>query len=623
MNLFKSKINTFNLKNKTFQRLVFGFVFFLFIILLFSPFFVNPAHAAVSYEDEKCSWFNLPRCFVLLLFKFSGFLLTLSGTIFVWIINTDNIKLILSGTATANPVYEIWQFVRDLLNMAFIMVLLFSAFCTIFQIESYNYKKLLWKIVLMALLVNFSFPITRFIIDASNILMYSVIKSNLFSNFVTDSSFVNIADSNGALSGLFNSKQFETTATLLAAAVMILLLAITFLVIGILLLVRMIVLAILIIFSPIAFVGVILPGAQSYANKWWDNLLKYSFFGPIMLLGVVIAVKFMNEIGGSLKTNASSAAVTQSAEATFVGYVAYLSLPIVLLWVIIKMSLESSSVVGKMAGAMKFAGMSALTAGAWGLKKGIGATGVSGGVKQGWGNFKKTGKLFGHQTPYGGSDTKEAREERVAGLISGGSEGREAAKKTQERNKARKIRADWKEKGGKSIEERAAMVNDTTKKYSREEKLAAALDLAETSDIKDQTTYKNARELMKVKGKDKDGKETQVDDTYYVENLNEGVKKKHLDLIIKHQVEVENKSADTVVGDLQSSDYSKIDFKNLLQNESLKQAVGEKIGKKSDREKIQIATNISETNTEALHNAGIDIRRTPKTETTHEGGTGI
>jgi hypothetical protein len=392
--LFKQKTNILNPKCKTIRKLVFVFFVLFFSISLFfilkNTVFaqVNGEFSGISNEvlqsarvsdeaieklnktgfgpdstpsnDETCSILHLPRCFILVMFKFAGFLLTLSGTVFVWIIDTDNIKLILNGTSTSNPIYEVWTYVRDLLNMAFIMILLFSAFCTIFQVEQYNYKKLLWKIVLMALLVNFSFPITRFIIDASNILMYSLINSDLISSAAPTitSFFANIAKSNGALANLLESRNFTDNTSLLAATIMIFMLAITLLAIGILLLVRMIALAILIIFSPIAFVGTILPGASSYASKWWDNLFKYSFFGPIMILGVVIAIKLMNGIGDSLRTSANSAA-TGLVTANIIGNVAYIALPIVLLWIVMGVAQSMSiagagAVIGAAQGAMKW-----------------------------------------------------------------------------------------------------------------------------------------------------------------------------------------------------------------------------------------------------------------------------
>jgi len=388
--------NLINFKKQTYLWLTFCFnkkyiILFIFFIFLFSLFifstkatyagpWIAPSSemeadldtkVAAGLANEKgvvinnaCSTTNLGRCLLLMLFNFAGFLLSLSAVVFTWAVDTNNIKYIISDNTA---LYEIWTYVRDILNMAFIMVLLFSAFCTIFQVEQYNYKKMLWKIVLMALLVNFSFPITRFIIDASNILMYTVINNSLFAGCEASKALGCITDKSGlgALTGPSSSILTSLNdSSLIATTIVIFMLAITFLAIGLLLLIRLIVLAILIIFSPISFVGPIIPGLSSYSSSWWDNLVKYSFFGPAIILGVAITVKLMQSqnIYNSLKETAKQAGTTAlGSDATFFGYMAFVSIPIVLLWVVMgiaqKMSIAGAgAVMGAAQGAMKWSG---------------------------------------------------------------------------------------------------------------------------------------------------------------------------------------------------------------------------------------------------------------------------
>ena len=56
-----------------------------------------------------------------------------------------------------------WTALRDLANMFFIIVLLIMSFATILKIEAYGYKQVLKKLIIMAILVNFSKTITAFI----------------------------------------------------------------------------------------------------------------------------------------------------------------------------------------------------------------------------------------------------------------------------------------------------------------------------------------------------------------------------------------------------------------------------------------------------------------------------
>ena len=56
----------------------------------------------------------------------------------------------------AQPIVLGWTIVRDVCNMFFVVIMLVIAFATVLRIENYSYKKLLPKLVIMAILINFS-----------------------------------------------------------------------------------------------------------------------------------------------------------------------------------------------------------------------------------------------------------------------------------------------------------------------------------------------------------------------------------------------------------------------------------------------------------------------------------
>lgn len=62
-----------------------------------------------------------------------------------------------------------WEVFRNLINLFFILILVFISISTILQIDAYGQKKLLGKLVIAAVLINFSMFFTKVIIDASNI----------------------------------------------------------------------------------------------------------------------------------------------------------------------------------------------------------------------------------------------------------------------------------------------------------------------------------------------------------------------------------------------------------------------------------------------------------------------
>jgi hypothetical protein len=269
---------------------------------------------------------------------FVGWLLPVASSIFTYIADAKNITNILE----ADALYAGWGVVRDTLNIAFILVLIFTAFSTIFHIEKYNYKKMLLTLVLMALLVNFSWPIIRFIIDVSNTLMYTIIKallgdysnaeglSGIFTNLAKESQLKEILAPKAA------DLENKDISFLIAAIVFVFILAATLLTFSILLVVRIIALAILIVFSPIAFVGSIFPTSGNPAGKFWDYLFKYSFFGPIMMFVLYLAVTLMKEMGtgdgGMIKMQEYAQKQTVVLDVNLIAAMAYYVIPITILW---------------------------------------------------------------------------------------------------------------------------------------------------------------------------------------------------------------------------------------------------------------------------------------------------
>lgn len=362
-------------------------------------------------------------------FVFVSWLLGVAGVLFGWVIDPKNVYVVLHNNAA---IYESWKFVRDFFNLAFILVLLYSAFCTIFQIEKYHIKKIILMVILMALLVNFSFPVSRFIIDTSNVLFYYFM-NGMFPNPQGDGVFAQIA-AYSSIVDIIAPKSVESSTTtvpyLLSIIVFTFILMLTLLVIAVMFVIRLVVLAILIIFSPIGFVAAIFPSTKHYADEWWSSLFKYSFFAPIMGFMIYVAIKMLEEmnksnIGGTFLKVAGNNVGAQTIDPSFVASMAYFSIPIVILWLGLitaqKMSIAGAgAVTGAATKAAKWAGKLP-----WrGAKAGFRATGVPGGVKQGFDHFKKTGKLFGAKVPgYGGSDAREEKEGKLGGLLKHGKEG--------------------------------------------------------------------------------------------------------------------------------------------------------------------------------------------------------
>jgi len=126
------------------------------------------------------------------------------------------------------------------------------------------------------------------------------------------------------------------TTKILAAIVFTFIFGATLLIIAILFIIRIVVLGVLIVFSPIGFVGSILPGMKKFADDWWDALFKQSFFAPIMVFMLFLAVQMMRasnnnitkSIGSAVQSNTALGADSKSIIATGTS----MAMPIVLLW---------------------------------------------------------------------------------------------------------------------------------------------------------------------------------------------------------------------------------------------------------------------------------------------------
>jgi hypothetical protein len=60
--------------------------------------------------------------------------------------------------------------------------------------------------------------------------------------------------------------------------------------------IRGVVLTFLIITSPVGFVGMVVPFLGSLANEWWNKLISQSFFAPLYLLLILVALKIMEGV---------------------------------------------------------------------------------------------------------------------------------------------------------------------------------------------------------------------------------------------------------------------------------------------------------------------------------------
>lgn len=244
-----------------------------------------------------------------------------------------------------------WMAIRDFSSIFFIGVLIYASICMILGVGGPSVKRTIFNIVMAGLLVNFSLFFTKALIDASNVLTLSIYRAiapgevielaktagpngslnqqqqsllsdngiaNVFMGLLRIQTIYDPANAlgkkpvNTAASNASASLKI-ITATAMGSAIMVIA-GTNFAIIALVFLARFAILILLLIFSPIAFLGNIIPTTKEYSDKWWGELKSQLIFPPVYFLMIYVALRlmtdprFQNITGGSTK-DATFAAV--------------------------------------------------------------------------------------------------------------------------------------------------------------------------------------------------------------------------------------------------------------------------------------------------------------------------
>jgi len=209
-----------------------------------------------------------------------------------------------NGFGDAIVVQRGWIVVRDVVNMFFIVVLLVSAFATIIGYDegNFHYKRVLPKLLLMAVLINFSRTLIQLLIDFSQVIMLTFVNAfasagpgNLVSALKLDRVLAmappsggGTVESAGAAAGLTGT--VDPVNIILALMLAIFMLSISLGVVIIMtafLIVRIVGLWIALILSPLALFATALPGRlqkslNAFTGSYWQKLTSALTGGPVM-----------------------------------------------------------------------------------------------------------------------------------------------------------------------------------------------------------------------------------------------------------------------------------------------------------------------------------------------------
>lgn len=263
-----------------------------------------------SFVGEVITWFTAkPLLFAsnvisVILTALFGIILSIEAAIIDYILSPTTFSFTHATVVTLG-----WGITRDLANMFFILILLVMAFATVLKIQSYAIKQLWWKILLVALLVNFSLVIAGFIIDFAQILTTFFLKQALGNDFISlttklassmkITNFFNPAAPTSALQGLGQGVQ-AAVAAVVGVILTLIGLVVTVFVFGataIFLIVRILYIWFLLIVAPIAAMFWILPATSGYFKQWWSKFIQWTFFAPAYVFMIYLSLSIFTASG--------------------------------------------------------------------------------------------------------------------------------------------------------------------------------------------------------------------------------------------------------------------------------------------------------------------------------------
>jgi hypothetical protein len=228
--------------------------------------------------------------------------------------------------STTTGINTAWKLTRDVMNIVFIFMLVYEAILLILGMSStQKIGRWIGFLVLAALLVNFSLFFTKVLIDTSNIVtigIYNVIISNstitlpglgtvkgLAIPFITKMGVTKMLDPNiiSTISSGATMLQMELFFILIIlVAIFVFLSAI------VLFVVRYIVLIILLMLSPIGFMGSALPFIKKYSDQWWESLNGQLLFPPLFMFFTWMSLTLLDSANFAIPNAAFTASATSS-----------------------------------------------------------------------------------------------------------------------------------------------------------------------------------------------------------------------------------------------------------------------------------------------------------------------
>jgi len=218
-----------------------------------------------------------------------------------------------------------WEFVLGLVNLFFILILIYIALSYILKMENLGMKKALPNLIIIALLINFSLLLVGIFVDVATFFQNTILDAMGGNVDLAHKTIETLTGGAGRLTSYLAMTlgasmvglaiPFADIATMIAniglslaflpnivsglfITLFNIIVGLIFLFYTVLFIARIIVIWLLAIFAPLAFMSYILPGTRKFFNQWIHTLLSWSFLGIIALFLVMLGLKLAGGVMG-------------------------------------------------------------------------------------------------------------------------------------------------------------------------------------------------------------------------------------------------------------------------------------------------------------------------------------
>lgn len=258
----------------------------IFAFVVSFLFRAAPAHA-ISLDTD------------LILQSFAEFAYSIAATItkLIVLLIDAMVPIMTYNNFVGNPVVKAgWAIVRDTVNMFFVVILIIIAFGTIFGAEKFKWQQQVPRLLIFAIVINFSKTLCGIMIDFGQVIMLTFanalreIAAGNFIQLLGLNQIYSVSQSSSIITSIQKdggqgaSQAFDFFASGIASVLLTLWVLATLVIMVAILLFRIIMLWVLVVIAPLAwFVGGARDIIKSKAyDDWWDEFKCLVGIGPIL-----------------------------------------------------------------------------------------------------------------------------------------------------------------------------------------------------------------------------------------------------------------------------------------------------------------------------------------------------